>query len=55
MFISKLEDIFFLFLNDSVASVRESGIAALADLCAILPNEWTTNVLMPKLREVYTR
>lgn len=55
MFTSKLENIFFLFLNDSVASVRESGAQALADLCAIMPSDWVTNVLMAKLREIYTR
>jgi len=40
VFISKLEDIFFLFLSDSVASVRESGVRAVGDLCTIMTNDW---------------
>ena len=55
MFISKLEDIFFLFLNDSVSSVREAGIACLGDICSIMTNDWVQGILMAKLREIYTR
>jgi hypothetical protein len=55
VFISNLEDIFFLFLNDPVAAVREAGIANLSTICSIMTAEWVNTILMAKLREIFTR
>ena len=55
IFISKLEDIFFLVLNDPVASVREAGVERLDEICKIMTPDWVTGILMAKLREIFTR
>lgn len=49
IFKAHLETLFFNYLNDSVSSVRETGISALELLTAKFGSSWTINNLIPKL------
>lgn len=53
IFVRELEGIFFLFLNDSVSNIRESGVEYLKKVCQEAREDWTTTVLLPKLSELY--
>jgi serine/threonine-protein phosphatase 2A regulatory subunit A len=53
LFVKNLQEIYFWFFSDVVASVRESGVESLKVLSTSLQGDWMTAHLLPKLREVF--
>jgi serine/threonine-protein phosphatase 2A regulatory subunit A len=52
-FQKNLKDIFFGFLTDTAASVRNQGILKLGDLAASFRNDWVIDEVIPKLNDIY--
>ena len=48
-----LKDIFFGFLTDTAASVRNQGIKKLGDLAVSFRNDWVVSEVIPKLNDIY--
>ena len=48
-----LRDIFFGFLTDTAASVRNEGIKKLGELSVAYRNDWVIDEVIPKLNEIY--
>ena len=48
-----LKDIFFGFLTDTAASVRNQGILKLGELSVSFRNDWVVDEIVPKLNEIY--
>ena len=48
-----LKDIFFGFLTDTAASVRNEGIKKLGDLSVSYRNDWVIDEVVSKLNEIY--
>lgn len=49
-----LQDIFFLFLTDSVSNLRETGVAYIKKICENAREDWITNKLASKLSEAFS-
>ena len=49
-----LQDIFFLFLTDSVSNVRETGVAYIKKICENAREDWILNKLVSKLSEAFS-
>lgn len=48
-----LREIFFGFLTDTAASVRNQGIVKLGELAVSYRNDWVIDEVVPKLNEIY--
>ena len=55
IFKSHLETLFFTFLTDNVASIRETGVQSLETLCKSFGSSWITGTLIPKLMNYLTQ
>eukprot|EP00931_Biecheleriopsis_adriatica_P025840 TRINITY_DN15782_c0_g1_i1.p1 TRINITY_DN15782_c0_g1~~TRINITY_DN15782_c0_g1_i1.p1 ORF type:complete len:588 (+),score=127.56 TRINITY_DN15782_c0_g1_i1:84-1847(+) len=54
LFQTKLEQIFFVSLFDSVHSVRQAAVLHLPEICKTFGGQWTVEHLLPKLLEQYS-
>jgi hypothetical protein len=55
IFKAHFESLFFNYLTDTVASVRETGINCLEPLCHKFGSSWVVNNLIPKLMNYLTQ
>lgn len=53
IFIESLYGVFFLFIRDPIAEIRNSGIKYLKRFVGMLDNEWISSALFPKLQAMY--
>lgn len=52
-FQKNLKDVFFGFLTDTAASVRNQGIIKLGELAVSYRNDWVIDEIIPKLNDIY--
>lgn len=52
-FQKNLKDIFFGFLTDTAASVRNQGITKLGELAVSYRNDWVIDEVVPKMNDIY--
>ena len=53
MFTNKLEGIFFQYLTNTAASVRNKGVEKSGELAAAFGEEWVVSSLIPKVVDSY--
>lgn len=53
IFVESLYGVFFHFIRDSVAEVRNSGVKYLKRFVKLLDTDWVVNALFPKLQAMY--
>ena len=53
IFTRSLQDIYFNFLTDPIAEVRNSGVETLTDVIGVLGDDWANAELLPKLQDIY--
>ena len=53
MFVNKLEGIYFQYLTNTAASVRNMGVEKSGDLATSFGEEWVVSSLIPKVVDSY--
>jgi len=50
---NSFQETFLQFLSDSVCQVRETGLKVLEELSSLMPSEWVSSALLPKLKAAF--